>query len=409
MSNNKYYYLEQASILNSMLFLERFAYYGLLTFTYNYLISEAMNLYGDDATELLFTFSSALLFARIFGGLMVDFLFGNKISFLVSCGLQILGIVLFMQEKLGLFYLGMFVFIAGQALFSPSILKSAGLLYQNRKHKLDGAVSINTFAINLGSFLAPLAFHYLELASTFKTGFTTCIVCFVIIAGLSFLIRKNAPDTEIDSSVQDPGSRVNETIFLSIFGLFLYWLFIQLLNRSMSHFNYSGFRSGSVDTFIVLIPALIPLAGYLIFGIIWNRIKFPSLLKLVIGFGLATISIFVAILTMENSQSDKPVFMISFISLNFLGEIMLVPTLLSLILQVAPQKLMATFSGLALSAYGFLAMFIGNKLFDTIGEGDYQLMTIVSGAGFFFCTLTVLILFLLTRKKDVVHNHLDEF
>lgn len=409
-TNNKYYFLEQASVLNSMLFLERFVYYGLQTFTYSYLISEAMNLYGDDATELLFTFSSALLFARIFGGLMVDFLFGNKIAFLVSCGLQILGIVLFMQEKLGLFYLGMFVFIAGQSLFSPAILKSIGLLYSSRKHKLDGAVSLNTFAINLGSFLAPLAFHYLELASTFRAGFISCIICFAVIAGLSFLVKKAGPDSAIDDSVQDTGNnRVNETIFLSIFGLFLYWLFIQLTNRSMTYSTYSGFRSGSVNLFVSLIPALIPLVGYLIFGILWNRFKFPSLLKVVIGFGFATISIFAAILTLENSQTDSPVFMSTFIILNFLGEIMIVPTLLSLILQYSPQKLMGTFSGLALSAYGFLSMFIGNKLFDEIGDGNYLVMAIVSGAGFFFCTLTVLILFLLTRKKDAVHNHLDEF
>lgn len=409
MSTNKYYFLEQTGVLNGMLFLERFVFYGLQTFTYSYLISDAMNLYGDDATELLLTFSSALLFARIFGGLMVDFLFGPRISFLVSCGLQILGVVLFMQEKLNLFYLGMFVFIAGQSLFAPAILKSIGQLYQNRKHKLDGAVSFNSFAISLGSFLAPLAFHYLDLASTFRSGFISCIICFVIIAGLSFLIKKTAPEMEIDATVQDPGSRINETIFLAIFGLFLYWLFIQLLNRSMSNYNYSGFRSGSVDTFVSIIPALIPLAGYLAFGIIWNRFKFPSLLKIVIGFGVATVSILAAILTMEKGQSDRPVFIVSFLTLNFIGEILLVPTLLSLVLQYSPQRFMATFSGLALSLYGFLAMYIGNKLFEEIGDENSLIMTLVSGGGFFFCALAALILFLLTRRKDVTHNHLDEF
>lgn len=71
MSANKYYYLGQSGILNSLLFLERFAFYGLQTFAFSYLISDAMNLYGDDANELLLTFASALLFARVFGGLIV--------------------------------------------------------------------------------------------------------------------------------------------------------------------------------------------------------------------------------------------------------------------------------------------------------------------------------------------------
>ncbi|MND75177.1 Di-/tripeptide transporter [compost metagenome] len=407
MSANKYYFLEQSSVLNSMLFLERFTYYGLQTFTYSYLISEAMNLYGDDATELLITFSSALLFARVFGGLMVDFLFGNKLSIVVSCALQILGIVLFMQKQLGMFYLGMFVFILGQSLFSPAIMKSVGLLYTERKHKLDGALSINLFTIALGSFLAPLSFYYLELSATFERGFTSCIVCLVIIAGLSFLIKKVNPESH--STPLDAGNRVNETIFLSILGLFLYWLFQRLLTRSMDEFNYSGFRSGSVDRLISFIPTLIPIVGYLIFGIIWNRFKFSPLLKIVIGFGAATISILAAIVTMANSQTDNPAFMTSFIALNFIGEIMLFPTLLSFILQFSPQKLMATFSGLALSTFGFLSLFIANKLFDNIGDGNYRIMTLVSGIGFFFCMLVTLILFLLTKKKDATHNHLDEF
>ncbi len=409
MSANKYYFLEQSSLLNSMLFLERFTYYGLQTFTYSYLISEAMNLYGDDATQLLLTFSSALLFARVFGGLMVDFLFGNKISIVVSCGLQILGIVLFMQKQLGLFYLGMFVFLVGQSLFSPAIMKSVGILYSERKHKMDGALSLNFFAINLGSFLAPLAFFYMELSATFERGFTTCIICLMIIAGLSFLIKKVNPDSELNPTISEPGNRVNETIFLSILGLFLYWLFEQLLKRSIDNFNYSGFRSGSVNRFVALIPALIPLVGYLVFGIIWNRVKFSPLLKVVIGFGAATISIFAAIVTMSNSQTDNPAFITSFIALNFIGEIMLFPTLLSFILQFSPQRFMATFCGLALSAFGFLSFYIGNKLFDTIGDGNYRIMTLVSGVGFFFCMLVALILFLLTKKKDVSHNHLDEF
>ncbi|WP_300665819.1 MFS transporter [Fluviicola sp.] len=410
MSANKHYFLEQSSVLNSMLFLERFTYYGLQTFTYSYLISEAMNLYGDDATQLLLTFSSALLFARVFGGLMVDFLFGTKISIIVSCGLQILGIVLFMQKQLGLFYLGMFVFLVGQSLFSPAIMKSVGMLYSGRKHKMDGALNFNFFAINLGSFLAPLAFFYLGLSTTFERGFTSCIICLLIIAGLSFLIKKTNPDSEFHSEISDTGSnRINETIFLSIFGLFLYWLFRQLLTRSMDNFNYSGFRSGSVDRLVALIPTLIPLVGYLIFGIIWNRFKFSPLLKVVIGFGAAIISIFAAIMTMTNSQTDNPAFMTSFIALNFIGEILLFPTLLSFILQFSPQRFMATFSGLALSAFGFLSFYIGNKLFDNIGDGNYRIMTLVSGGGFFFCMLAALILFLLTKKKDVSHNHLDEF
>lgn len=409
MSTNKYYFLEQSSLLNSMLFLERFTYYGLQTFTYSYLISEAMNLYGDDATQLLLTFSSALLFARVFGGLMVDFLFGNKISIVVSCGLQILGIVLFMQKQLGLFYLGMFVFLVGQSLFSPAIMKSVGMLYSERKHKMDSALSLNFFAINLGSFLAPLAFFYLELSATFERGFTTCIICLMVIAGLSFLIKKANPDSGLNPTISEPGNRVNETIFLAILGLFLYWLFEQLLKRSIDNFNYSGFRSGSVNRFVALIPALIPLAGYLIFGIIWNRVKFSPLLKVVIGFGAATISIFAAIMTMANSQTDNPAFITSFIALNFIGEILLFPTLLSFILQFSPQRFMATFSGLALSTFGFLSFYIGNKLFDNIGDGNYRIMTLVSGVGFFFCMLVALILFLLTKKKDASHNHLDEF
>jgi hypothetical protein len=69
---------------------------------------------------------------------------------------------------------------------------------------------------------------------------------------------------------------------------------------------------------------------------------------------------------------------------------------------------MATYSGVALALSGFLSMFIGNKIFEGIGD-NYRIATIIAGIGLFFCTLIVLILFLLTRKKDVSNNHLDEF
>lgn len=409
-ANNNYYYLGQSSLLNSLLFLERFAFYGLQTFTYSYLISESMNLYGDDANELLLTFASALLFARIFGGLIVDFLLGPKIAIIVSAALQILGILLFMKETLGMFYLGMFVFILGQCLFSPAILKSIGTVYSDKKHKLDGAMTLSFFAINLGSFLAPRAFPYLDLAETFKSGFTSCIICFVIIIGLCFLIKKPKEAADEIQVTQEFGSRVNEVIFLSILGLFIYWLFQQLLNRSMDNFNYSGFRrSDDLSLLIAMIPALIPLVGYLLFGILWNRFKFSPLLKIIIGFGSATISIVAAIMTMANSQTDDPKFMTAFLCLSFIGEILIVPVFLSLILQYAPKKLMGTYSGAALAIFGFLSMFIGNKIFDGIGDGNYRITTVVAGIGFFFSTLTMLIVFLLTKKRDVAHAHLDEF
>ncbi|MNK01935.1 Dipeptide and tripeptide permease A [compost metagenome] len=409
MSDNKYYYLGQSGILNSLLFLERFAFYGLQTFAFNYLVSDAINLYATDASELLMTFGSALLFARVFGGLIVDFLLGPKISIIVSCALQIVGILFFMQKQLGLFYLGMFVFILGQCLFSPAILKSIGTLYSGRKNKMDGAITLSLFAINLGSFLAPGAFHYLELTNTFDRGFTSCIVCFMIIIGLCFLVKFQGNSKEETPAIQEYGNRVNELIFLSILGLFLYWLFEQLLNRSMSNFNYSGFRPEGANLLVTMAPTLIPLIGYLVFGIIWNRVQFSPLLKIVLGFAAASISIVAGILTMANSQTDNPAFMTGFICLSFIGEILVVPILMSFILQYSPKKLIATFSGLALAISGFLSLFIGNKIYENIGDGNYQIMTLVSGGGFFFCTLAALILLLLTRKKDASGNHLDEF
>ncbi|WP_343630962.1 MFS transporter [Fluviicola sp.] len=409
MPANNYYYLGQSSLLNSLLFLERFAFYGLQTFAYSYLISEAMNLYGDDANELLLTFASALLFARIFGGLIVDFLLGPKVAIIVSSALQIFGILLFMKESLGMFYLGMFVFILGQCMFSPAILKSIGLAYSGRKQKMDGAMTLSIFAINLGSFLAPRAFRYLELADTFKNGFTSCIVCFILIIGLCFLIKKPQEPAEEIQTTSEFGNRVNEVIFLSILGLFVYWLFETLLNRTMENFNYSGFRSSDNSLLVNMIPALIPLIGYIVFGILWNRFKFHPLLKIIIGFGAASISILAAIITMSNSQTDDPKFMTAFLCLNFIGEILIVPIFLSLILQHAPKKLMGTYSGAALAMFGFLSMFIGNKIYEGIGDGNYQITTIVAGIGFFFSTITVLIVFLLTRKRDVAHAHLDEF
>jgi POT family proton-dependent oligopeptide transporter len=410
MSANKYYYLGQSSVLNSLLFLERFAFYGLQTFAFSYLISDAMNLYGDDANELLLTFASALLFARVFGGLIVDFLLSPKVSILVSSALQILGILLFMQKQLGLFYLGMFVFILGQSLFSPAILKSIGSIYSAKRHKMDGAVTLSLFAINLGSFLAPRAFHYFEFADTFENGFTSCIICFIIIIGLCFLVKYPKDSSEENRLNLEFSNRTNELIFLSIMGLFLYWLFETLLNKSMSNFNYSGFRrSDDVSLFVSMIPSLIPVVGYLIFGIVWNRFKFPPLLKIVIGFAAATISIVAAIMTMANSQTDDPKFMTGFLCLSFIGEILVVPIFLSLILQYSPKKLMATYSGVALAMFGFLSMFIGTKIYDGIGDGNYRIITLISGGGFFFATVTALIVFLLTKKKDVSSNHLDEF
>jgi len=410
MPANKYYYLGQSGVLNTLLFLERFAFYGLQTFAYSYLVSDAMNLYGDDASELLMTFASALLFARIFGGLIVDFLLKPKIAIIVSSALQIIGILLFMKGQLSLFYLGMFVFILGQCIFSPAIMKSIGSVYSDRKHKMDGAITLSLFAINLGSFIAPRAFHYLDLAETFDGGFTNCIICFFLIIGGCFLIKKNQNASEQTPASLEYGNRINEVIFLSILGLFVYWLLQQLLNRSMENFNYSGFRRSDNSLFITMIPALIPLLGYLVFGILWNRFKFSPLLKIAIGFIAATISILAAILTMNNSQIDDPQFMISFISLRFIGEILIVPIFLSLILQYAPKKLMGTYSGAALAAYGFLSMFIGNKIYDGAGEGNYGKIMIISGIGFLLSALTVLITFLLTRTKDASSSgHLDEF
>lgn len=369
-----------------------------------------MNLYQEDANELLVTFALSLLFARVFGGLIVDFLLSNRAAILVSATLQIIGILLFMQKQLGVFYLGMFVFILGQAIFSPAILKSIGTLYSEKKNKMDGAVTWSLFAINLGSFLAPLAFSYLNLGATFESGFTSCIICFVLIIGLCFLIKYPKDQTNEQRINLEYGNRITEVIFLSILGLVVYWLFEQLLNRSMSDFNHIGFRRPeSIGLFVSLIPGLIPLIGYLIFGILWNRFKFSSLLKIAIGFTVATTSILAAIITLSSRQTGDLTFMIGFLCLNFIGEILIVPIFLSFILQYSPKKLLGTYSGIALSLFGFLSLFIANKIYDGIGETNYRVIPLISGGGFFFCALTALILFLLTKKKDISSNHLDEF
>lgn len=144
---------------------ERFSYYGmralLVLFLTSSLFDEGWAWPRDHALALYGTYTSLVYLTPILGGYIADKIIGYRKAVVLGALIMTLGHAAMALETPMMLYLGLFLLVAGNGFFKPTMTSIISQMYDNHSHKKDGAFTIYYMGVNAGAFLGILLCGYL--------------------------------------------------------------------------------------------------------------------------------------------------------------------------------------------------------------------------------------------------------
>lgn len=144
---------------------ERFSYYGmralLVLFLTSSLFDEGWGWPRDHALALYGTYTSLVYLTPILGGYIADKIIGYRKAVVIGALIMTLGHAAMALETPIALYVGLFLLIAGNGFFKPTMTSIISQMYDNHSHKKDGAFTIYYMGVNAGAFLGILLCGYL--------------------------------------------------------------------------------------------------------------------------------------------------------------------------------------------------------------------------------------------------------
>ncbi|MCF6764725.1 oligopeptide:H+ symporter [Thiotrichales bacterium 19S3-7] len=212
-------------IVWSIEFWERFGFYGVQAILALYMSNDL----GYTSTESMIIFGSFSAFCYGFvwiGGLIGDQYLGAKRTILIGGIVLMLSYALLAFADKSTFFYALSGIIVGNALFKANPSSLISKLYKRDDPRLDGAMTLYYFAINIGGFISVL----FTPALPYKDAFLLCCIGLIIgITTFSFMINKlHHVATRADLK---PFSLI-KLINVLIGSIFCIILIAQLLNHS---------------------------------------------------------------------------------------------------------------------------------------------------------------------------------
>ncbi len=141
-------------------FWDRFSFYGLQAVLVLY-ATQAL-LFTDNQAYALYGVFTALTFAStILGGILADRLLGMRQTLIIGISLVVLGNATLLLAGQHFLYLGLSLIICGIGLFKPNSASYVGSLYKDTEAKSERAFSIFYAGMNAGGLLGPLTYGYI--------------------------------------------------------------------------------------------------------------------------------------------------------------------------------------------------------------------------------------------------------
>jgi proton-dependent oligopeptide transporter, POT family len=156
---------------------ERFSYYGMRSLLVYYMIKH-LQFTQEQSSEIYGLYTGFVYFTPLFGGMLADWLLGQRRTVIVGGVLMAIGHFLMAFESL--FSPALTFLILGNGAFKPNISTQVGALYPAGDHRRDRAFSIFYMGINLGAFFSPLICGTLGEKIGFPWGFGAAGIGMVI-------------------------------------------------------------------------------------------------------------------------------------------------------------------------------------------------------------------------------------
>jgi POT family proton-dependent oligopeptide transporter len=427
---------------------ERFSYYGMRTllvlYMVDYLIKRAQDgtthvlgfaglqhaiegVYGPLgiqplSSEIYGLYTAFVYFTPLFGGMLADRILGQRKTVIIGAVLMAIGHFLMAVESM--FLVALLFLILGNGCFKPNLATQVGGLYPEGDPRLDRAYTIYYAGVNLGAFFSPLVCGTLGQVYGWHYGFAAAGVGMVFglvlyLWGQKFLAPDSLTRAKAAHTVKTPitgrqWKAIGGLIVLAVLNI-VFWMVYEQGGNTLQLFAdrnadwhifgwempstwYQAFNSMFIFT---LTPLLNMLWG-------WQALRKTepsSVTKMAMGCALLGLS-FLPLIFVSRGLADTA--RISFMWLMgstliyTLGEMYLSPIGLSLVVKVAPARLVSMLMGM-----WYMSNFFGNYLSGHVGA-YYERM---SHSSFFLMLLACgvaagIAIFALQRplKNAVGHN-----
>jgi proton-dependent oligopeptide transporter, POT family len=188
LSNNHPQPLRPFSLLFFVELWERYGWYGMQTLLVFFMI-KSFN-FNDALADNTYSAFAALAYAFLsFGGYVGDKILGYKRTiflgaFVLAIGYLILGLGCRNRD---MFFVGLGVIIAGNALFKSNPSSLISRLYASDDPRMDGAFTMYYMAINIGSFIANMISPIVATRYGWEYAFIICF-CGLVLAMAGYIV-----------------------------------------------------------------------------------------------------------------------------------------------------------------------------------------------------------------------------
>ena len=383
---------------------ERASYYGVRALILLYMVEETLKMEDVEAATIYGWFVGYVLFSQILGALLGDLIIGNRKSIIIGGVLQAIGAFSLCIPTTNGLYVGLFLIVLGNGLYTPNIISNFGKLYLGKIRLLDSGFTLFYLMINLGSLLGVVLLGYFVSKYDFKIGFVMSGILMLFSIVLVLTYKEKEISTNSNYSLSLSKRILNITIILILVSLF--WGIYEIsdirilgLQRSFSEISTLNIPKNlwqSTSTIFIF-----PIGIFAI--ILWSYFYNSQIFKLLLGFIFAIISFGILFLIPKIPTEQHTTLYL--LSLLFLGisEIHLAPIVHSTLTQYANPKYLAILVSLAFiptKLFVFLFSLFNEKFYDDpiLGLKFGIISSTVVGAG--------LVTFLLVKRKNYLQQRL---
>jgi POT family proton-dependent oligopeptide transporter len=338
------------------------------------------------SSQIYGLYTGFVYFTPFFGGMLADRLLGQYRTVYIGAILMAIGHFLMASEHAFLIALGFL--ILGNGCFKPNISTQVGKLYPEGDPRRDGAFTIFYMGINLGATLSPLVCGTLGQVVGWHWGFAAAGVGMLL--GLliywlgSGLVPRDSPlrkaDPETPEEARKPFTRkewiaVGSLITMALLNIPFWAIYeqqgntLQLWADQRTNWRFLGLFDIPSTWFQSFNPVMILMFAPLL-SWVWLRQarkgrEPSSVSKLGIGCYLLGAGYFVMIAAaraVPEGTRGSVLWLVGTTFLLTIGELYLSPVGLSLVVKVAPKRIVSMMMGM-----WFLSNFFGNYMTGYLG------------------------------------------
>lgn len=319
--------------------LERGGYYGIRALLLLYMTGPILKMPTAEALEIYGWFTASIVLSQIMGAVVGDLLIGNKKALIAGGLMQGGGAMLLCIPTEGGLYAGMALVMLGGGFYTPNLLARFGKLYKRKLKVLDAAFVIYYLSITIGSFVGVMLIEDLSEIN-YSAGFIIAGI-FMISSVLIVAFVKQEDNLETDDK---EGSFNNKWIILIIafIAVGFFWGVYELAGENLFYLQRQIAENTNLPKTIV--HSLNPLFTFIlaiIVGVIWSYFYFGQIVKLSIGFLIASASFAILLFVPQSpTDGDITIFVISVLLLA-LAELHISPIVYAVVTRYCSSKYLA--------------------------------------------------------------------